>query len=139
MACEFLVLLLIAILILGYGYWHASTHGAVNISLYDFSEENTYKLSTDTKIVLCSETGEVLASGKTESIDSTVNLSHSTEGSCYEAEHAATRPNSGLNLWSGRRMFSHHGVISGSPPRRPATDHGLATAPAGDTAGRRTR
>ncbi len=79
----FLFLLLIAILILSYGYWHASTQGSVNISLYNFSEENTYKLLNDTKIVLRSETGEVLATGKTEFIYSTAYLSHPTEGSCY--------------------------------------------------------
>ena len=64
------------------------------MSLCDFSEENTYELLTNTKIVLRRETGEVLATGKTESIYSTVYLSHPTEGSCYEVEHAATRPKS---------------------------------------------
>jgi len=94
-----LLILLFASIVLGYGYWHARTHGTLNISMYDYSDEQTYVLLKDARVVLANEGGEVLATGKSDSRFGTVNLSHPETGSCYEAEHQATRSREGMNAW----------------------------------------
>ena len=86
-------------IVLGYGYWHANTHGTLNISMYDASDEKKFVLLKDTDIVLRDDAGKVLAMGRSESRYGTVYLSHPVTGSCYEAEHNATRSNEGLNTW----------------------------------------
>jgi hypothetical protein len=84
---------------LGYGYWHAKTHGSLNISIYDASDEKTFTLLKDVHLVLRDEAGKVLATGQSDSRYGTVYLSHPVTGSCYEAEHNATRSNEGRNAW----------------------------------------
>ena len=94
-----LLILIFITIILGYGYWHASTHGALNISMYDVSDKKNFALLKDTDIVLRDDIGTVLATGRSDSRYGTVYLSHPVTGSCYEAEHNATHSNKGLNAW----------------------------------------
>ncbi len=94
-----LSVLLFCAVILGYGYWHAQTHGVLNVSIYDFSDEQAFVLLKEAEIVLMDKHGSKLAAGKSDSRFGTVYLSHPETGSCYEAEHQATRSNEGLNTW----------------------------------------
>jgi hypothetical protein len=93
-------------LTLGYGYWHARTHGALNISVYDHSDKQAFALLKDTEIVLLDEGRTVLATGRSDSRYGTVYLSHPETGSCYEAEHPATRSSEGMSAW--QICFQHH-------------------------------
>jgi hypothetical protein len=94
-----LSIIVIVFLVLGYGYWHASTHGTLNISIYDFADKKTFVLLKDMEIVLRDGAGKVLATGRSDSSYGTVYLSHPVTSSCYEAEQKATRSNAGLNNW----------------------------------------
>lgn len=94
-----LSVLILAAVVLGYGYWHAKTHGALNVLMYDLSDKQAFTLLKDTEIVLMDESGTELAKGKSDSRYGTVYLSHPETGSCYEAEHQATRSNEGMNTW----------------------------------------
>jgi hypothetical protein len=97
-----LLILIFIIIILGYGYWHAKTHGSLNVSIYDANDEKSFVSLKDTDIVLRDNDGKVLATGKSNSPYGTVYLSHPVTGSCYEAEHEETRSNRNRILWSFR-------------------------------------
>jgi hypothetical protein len=94
-----LLALLFSAIVLGYGYWHAKTHGALNVSIYDLSHKQTFALLKDTAVVLKDEGGTVLATGKSDSRYGTVYLSHPETGSCYDAERKATGSKEGMNNW----------------------------------------
>lgn len=94
-----LSVLIFAAIVLGYGYWHAKTHGALNVSIYDLSDEQTFALLRDAAIVLMDAGGTVLATGKSDKRHGTVYLSHPETGSCFEAEQQATRSREGMNAW----------------------------------------
>ena len=94
-----LSVLTLASIILGYGYWHAKNHGTLNVSMYDFSDGQSFSLLKDTEIVFVDEDSKVLAAGKSDSRYGTVYLSHPETGSCYEAEYQANRSKNAMNAW----------------------------------------
>lgn len=94
-----LVIIILTAVILGYGYWHAATHGSLNIALYDDSDIQSFALLKDMKITLRDNAGNVLATGQSDSRYGTVYLSHPVTGSCYEQERNATQSNTGMNDW----------------------------------------
>ena len=93
------LMLIITVLILGYGYWHVSTHATLNISLYDFSVEKSFILLKESNIILREGSGKVLAMGQSDARYGTIYLAHPETGSCYEAEHKATRSRDAMNTW----------------------------------------
>lgn len=94
-----LSVLVVVAAILGYGYWHAKTHGALNVSMYDLSAKQTFALLKDASVVMMDESGAVLARGTSDSRYGTVYLSHPEVGSCYEAERQAFHSSEGMNIW----------------------------------------
>lgn len=85
-----LLITLLLILILSYGYWHVSTYGWLNISLYDISDKNRkYQQIRSAEILLLDSGGNVLAEGKSDSRHGVVHLSHPEVGFCVEAESQA--------------------------------------------------
>ena len=86
-------------IVLVYGYWHAATHGSLNIALYDVSDKESYALLKNLKISLHDNAGKVLATGQSEPRYGTVYLSHPVTGSCYEEEHQAMQSSTGMNTW----------------------------------------
>jgi hypothetical protein len=94
-----LLLLISAGLVLTYGYWHARTHGALNLALYDASQENSFSALKEAKLELRDGEGTLLATGKTDSTYGTVYLSRPGQGFCYEQERQATQSKNGMNAW----------------------------------------
>lgn len=94
-----LAVLIGACTILGYGYWHAKTHGTLNVSMYDISDKQTFALLKDAAVVMMDESGTALATGTSDSRFGTVYLSHPEAGSCYEAERQATQSSAGMSAW----------------------------------------
>jgi len=94
-----LSVLVVVSAILGYGYWHAKTHGALNVSMYDLSAKQTFALLKDASVVMMDESGAVLATGTSDSRFGTVYLSHPEAGSCYEAERQAFHSSEGMDTW----------------------------------------
>lgn len=94
-----LSLSMVVCVVLGYGYWHAKNHAALNISMYDITDPSAFASLKDTAVRLKNAQGKVLAFGKSDSIYGTVYLSHPESGSCYEAEHQATSSREALNTW----------------------------------------
>ena len=62
-----LIILIFFSLILSYGYWHAKTHGAIDISVYDASVNSQLVLMKDMEIVLKNNESKILATGKSDS------------------------------------------------------------------------
>jgi len=91
---------LLFILILGYGYWHVSTFGWLYISLYDISDTNRkYQLIRDAKIVILDSNGNMLAEGKSDSRHGVVYLSHPEVGYCVEEESLASFSKDNRQNW----------------------------------------
>lgn len=94
-----LVIFLFFSLLLVYGFWHAKTHGAFLISIYDASADSNSVPLKDTEVVLRDKQDKILATGKSDSHFGTVYLSHPETGSCYDAEKNATQSRDGMNAW----------------------------------------
>ena len=81
---------LIIISIMGYGYWHVSAYGWLNLSLRDISgQERQYRLIKNAKIMFLGSEGNILAEGKSDNRIGVVYLSHPEVGFCVEEESRA--------------------------------------------------
>lgn len=76
--------------ILGYGYWHEKTHGALNFSVYDASSDNHYTLLRGVTVTLTDGNGRMLARGQTDPQSGVMNLLHPVLGSCRDREKQAS-------------------------------------------------
>jgi hypothetical protein len=102
-------MLIIAIIIgyiLGYGYWHSSTHASFYIQL-DFKSVNSEKPKTIPKaeILFLDSEGRVLASGISDEQYNYVHLIHPEVGDCHEAEKLASSSKEARESW--QECFEH--------------------------------
>ncbi len=95
-------------LVLGYGYWHARTHGYFYFSIYDARADNPFVLLKNTEIILRDKQNEILAVGQSEARSGVVYLSHPETGSCYQAEQNAAQSSEGRAAW--QRCFKTHSI-----------------------------
>jgi len=75
-------LALLAALILGYGYWHVSSYGWLDIWLNDVSQTNTTGRVLNAELVFLDGTGTTLAWGRTDETLGIVFIYHPQVGDC---------------------------------------------------------
>ena len=92
-------ILLIISGVLGYGYWHARTHGALNFSIYDARTPNHYTLLKGVAVTLTDGDGQALARGQTDINSGVMDLLHPVVGSCRDAEKQAASSSGMRNAW----------------------------------------
>ncbi len=81
-----LLILVIPCLVLGYGYWHASTHGSVYITLYfEKSIDQKHELLSKAELSFIDINGQILAKGISDKTYNFVHLIHPKLGDCHES------------------------------------------------------
>ena len=85
--------------VLGYGYWHARTHGYLYLSIYDATAKSHYTPVKGLAIELLDGSGQLLAQGKSDMQYGSVHLQHPAVGSCSETEMQATASSQTRSAW----------------------------------------
>ena len=91
--------LTIVLLVLGYGYWQASTHAHLSLYLYDVSAKEREGRVLDAQLHFFDETGQLLAEGKTDGRLGILSLHHPTMGYCDEVERQAPFSTDAQQRW----------------------------------------
>jgi len=94
-----LVLVVAAALVLGYGYYHAATHGALYISLVDSSVKPYSGNIRNAVVRLFDSDGKFLAEGKSDHRYGVIRLIHPEVGDCAAAEENATSSSTARDAW----------------------------------------
>lgn len=81
-----LVFVIIAVLVLGYGYYHAATHGWVYVNLVDTSPKSYSGNIRDAEIRLLDGNGKLLANARSDHQYGVVRLIHPVAGDCAAEE-----------------------------------------------------
>ena len=68
--------------ILGYGWWHSSTHATFNVSLRDVAAKDAYRTVKGAELAFLDDGGKVIATGKTDGKYGVVWVAHPTAGYC---------------------------------------------------------
>nr|WP_067291157.1 hypothetical protein [Marinobacterium profundum] len=95
----FVLSVLIALVVLGYGYWHGATHAAFSISVQVSGSAVGQGFVPGAEIILRDAAGLELARGRTDTHYNFVRLVHPLVGDCFAAEQAAVGSSAGLNAW----------------------------------------
>jgi hypothetical protein len=93
-----LVIAIGAAIILGYGYYHAATHGWLYIDLLDTSVKPYGRNIRDAEIRLLDSEGKLLARGKSDQYG-VVQLIHPEAGECDDAGRAASSSLAARQEW----------------------------------------
>lgn len=96
-------MLIIAIIIgciLGYGYWHSSTHASFHIQI-NFKDVTNGKPKTIPKaeLIFLDSEGRVLANGISDEQYNYVHLIHPEVGDCHEVEKLASSSKKARESW----------------------------------------
>lgn len=94
---------MLAILALGWGYWHTLTHATVNVALNDVALKNdrqAYGQIKDAEIVLLDADGDALARGRAREPYGVVWFAHPQVGDCSRFEREATVDDAARRAWS---------------------------------------
>ena len=94
-----LVLAIITALVLGYGYYHAVTHGWMNVNLVDASQKQYTGNIRDAEIRLLDGDGKLLANAKSDHQYGVVRLIHPEAGDCSAEERKASSSPAAQNNW----------------------------------------
>ncbi|MGH7794439.1 MAG: hypothetical protein ACREQ2_06025 [Candidatus Binatia bacterium] len=94
-----LVLAIVAALVLGYGYYHAATHGWLYINLLDASVRPYAGNIRDAEIRLLDADGKLLADAKSDHQYGAVRLIHPEAGDCSSAEGNASSSPAARDQW----------------------------------------
>jgi hypothetical protein len=94
-----LMLAIIAALILGFGYYHAATHGWLYIDLVDASQKSDSGNIRDAEVRLLDGNGNVLADAKSDHQFGVVRLLHPQAGDCSGEERSAASSSSAREQW----------------------------------------
>lgn len=106
------VLLVIAVVILSvlaFGYWHSTTHSSFYVSLKIAGEaDSNTPLSPEAKVQFLDSRGRVLANGVRDKQYDFVHLVHPAHGDCHEIEKAAAFSKDATTSW--QECFEHQSV-----------------------------
>jgi hypothetical protein len=75
-------LIVLAGLVLSYGYWHQQTHATLHLSIDDISTPGQYGSVKGASVLLMDEAGRVLAEGATDNAYGTFYVKHPQAGYC---------------------------------------------------------
>ncbi len=103
---KLLVIVIIIVCILGYGYWHSVTHASFFIQL-NFKDVNRKKLKAipEAEILFLDAMGNVLANGTSDEQYNYVHLIHPEVGDCHEVEKLAAFSKEARKSW--QECFEH--------------------------------
>jgi hypothetical protein len=68
--------------VLGYGWWHSTTHATFNVTLRDAAAKDAYGSVKGAELAFLDEAGKALATGKTDGKYGVVWVAHPTAGYC---------------------------------------------------------
>lgn len=91
--------LVFVLLVLGYGYWQASTHAYLSLYFYDVSAKAQEGHVLNAQLRFFDEAGQVLAEGKTDGRFGILSLRHPTMGYCDEVERQAPFSTEAQQRW----------------------------------------
>ena len=96
----FIIVLIIACIILGYGYWHSVTHASFHIQL-DIVNAAQEKPQTipETQISFLDAEGNLLANGISDGQYNFVHLIHPQVGDCHAIEKSASFSKEARKSW----------------------------------------
>jgi hypothetical protein len=94
-----LALAIIAALVLGYGYYHATTHGWLYINLVDASVAPHAGNIRDATIRLLDGDGKLLADAKSDHQFAVARLIHPEAGDCSAEEGSSTASSAARDQW----------------------------------------
>lgn len=94
-----LVLAIVAALVLGYGYYHARTHGWLYIELIDASATPYAGNIRDAEIRLLDGDGKLLADAKSDHRFAVARLVHPEVGDCSAEERSPTASSAAGDPW----------------------------------------
>jgi len=86
----------------GWGYWHVSTHGDVNVSLNDVglkTERQLWGKPSAAQVVFQDASGTTLARGAAEPPQGIVWIQHPVIGDCRREERQASSGEAGMAAW----------------------------------------
>lgn len=100
------VIIGIIVSVLGYGYWHSSTHATFHVSLdVNRGIDNDLISMLEIKIQFLDEKGVALADGVNDKQYNYVHLIHPVHGDCHEVEKEAPFSKEAKTIWN--ECFKH--------------------------------
>jgi hypothetical protein len=103
-----LVVLVVAAAGLGWGYWHAASHGELNLRVYDVSLRNDRQLYAEAAgadVTLTDAAGTVLAKAGADQAPTLLSIYSPEIGNCRREERAAFQSTTARDAW--RRCFKN--------------------------------
>lgn len=94
-----LVLTILAVLVLGYGYYHATTHGWLYVNLIDSSGKSSSGNIRGAEIRLLDADGKLLANANSDDQVGVVRLIHPQAGDCAAEERSASTSAAAGDRW----------------------------------------
>jgi hypothetical protein len=92
--------------ILGYGYWHSSTHASFHVQLsFKNVPKGAPKIIPKAEISFLDSEGRVLAKGISDEEHNFVHLIHPESGDCHDAEKSASFSEGARESW--QECFEH--------------------------------
>jgi len=85
--------------ILGYGYWHSSTHASFHIQLNFKDVNKELKTIPKAEMIFMDSEGRVLAHGISDEQYNYVHLIHPEVGDCHEVERLASSSKEAKESW----------------------------------------
>lgn len=86
--------------VLGYGYWHASTHASFHVSLRLLTAaDDAPQGMPNAPITFLDQSGEILAHGVSDEYSNYAHLLHPEVGDCQEAAPKTTATSTGRTAW----------------------------------------
>lgn len=92
----------VAALLLGWGYWHASSYAALSIAVYDISlksDRQAYGPVLGADLALTDAGGAILAKGRADQPSGTVSIDHPEVGDCRREEREASLNSRTADAW----------------------------------------
>ena len=83
------VVALLVLAVPGWGYWHASSHGALHVLLYDVAlktDRQAYGTVLSADVAFSDAEGQILANGRAAKPWGTVSMVHPSVGDCQREE-----------------------------------------------------
>jgi hypothetical protein len=94
-----LVLTILAALVLGYGYYHAATHGWLYVNLIDSSVKSYSGNIRNGEVRLLDADGKLLADAKSDDKIGVVRLVHPQVGNCAAEERSSPTSSAAGDRW----------------------------------------
>ena len=92
----------VAVAALGWGYWHAATHGALDVQVHDLALKNdgqAYGRVSRAELAFIDAAGTVLASGSAGEPYGMVSIRHPAIGDCRREEREAFASPQAMENW----------------------------------------